>query len=223
MRSKSAFTLVELLVVIAIIAMLVTLLLPAVQAAREAARRITCSNNIRQVGLATLNYESANQRFPPQEQNGLSWRVYILPYLGHEQLFDQFKLDQPWDSPHNRKLIKKMPMAYSSPSVALQPGKTVYLGIAGENTAFGKDPLQFSDITDGTSTTAMIVEVNPTHAVEWTKPQDWTPDERNPMDGLGRVNPGGFIVTLMDGSTQFLSNQTDPEVWKSMWSISGGD
>jgi type II secretory pathway pseudopilin PulG len=214
---------------LAVAPFLVGMALPAVQQVRAAARRTQSMNNARQAALAFLNYESAHGKMPTQanyDKNGrplLSWRVHMLPFMEEQALYEQFHLDEPWDSPHNKKLIRKMPEVYSSPSVAVAPGKTVYLGIAGENTAFGKDPLTFSDIKDGTSNTAMIVEANPSHAVEWTRPKDWEPDERDPMSGLGRVNPGGFIVTLMDGSTQFMSNQTDPEQWKSMWTIAGDD
>ena len=214
---------------LAVAPFLVGMALPAVQQVRAAARRTQSMNNARQAALAFLNYESAHGKMPTQanyDKNGrplLSWRVHMLPYLEQNDLYEQFHLDEPWDSPHNKKLIRKMPEVYSSPSVAVAPGKTVYLGIAGENTAFGKDPLTFSDIKDGTSNTAMIVEANPSHAVEWTRPKDWEPDQRDPMSGLGNVNPGGFIVTLMDGSTQFMSNQTDPEQWKSMWTIAGDD
>lgn len=99
---RRGFTLVELLVVIAIIAILVGLLLPAVQAAREAARRIQCGNNLKQMGLATLQYETAHGVFPisiaynkvgrhPPQVNGKGWIVSILPHLEQQNLFDQFE------------------------------------------------------------------------------------------------------------------------------------
>lgn len=109
--TRSAFTLVELLVVIAIIAMLVSLLLPAVQSAREAGRRISCVNNQKQLALALLNYESANGKFPPPGYAGInknptilfgefvpnegkqfSWIVLTLPFMEEQNLFDQFDL-----------------------------------------------------------------------------------------------------------------------------------
>lgn len=86
--SSRGFTLVELLVVIAIIGILVGLLLPAVQAAREAARRMSCTNNLKQLGLAVLNFESANKRLPPgndQRLNGMHFR--ILPYMEQNTMF----------------------------------------------------------------------------------------------------------------------------------------
>ena len=92
---KDGFTLVELLVVIAIIAMLVTLLLPAVQAARAAARRTQCSNNLRQIGLGMLNYESVNQHFPPGQVRvapkamPMAWSAFFLPFIEEGAIHDR--------------------------------------------------------------------------------------------------------------------------------------
>jgi prepilin-type N-terminal cleavage/methylation domain-containing protein/prepilin-type processing-associated H-X9-DG protein len=89
-----AFTLVELLVVIAIIGILIALLLPAVQAAREAARRSQCVNNLKQVGLAVHQYHDTYKKLPPAGETNfqLSWHVYILPYIEEAGLYDQFDL-----------------------------------------------------------------------------------------------------------------------------------
>ena len=107
MNKKNAFTLVELLVVIAIIGILVGLLLPAVQAAREAARRMQCTNNLKQMGLALHNYHDANRRFPaggnwktpagvvagrgnrPLRGNGWAWTTAILPYIEQSSVYNQ--------------------------------------------------------------------------------------------------------------------------------------
>jgi prepilin-type N-terminal cleavage/methylation domain-containing protein/prepilin-type processing-associated H-X9-DG protein len=103
---RRAFTLVELLVVIAIIGVLVALLLPAVQAAREAARRGSCQNNLRQIGVAIHNYYSAKNHFPygahdddcdpppssmPHKRNPYTWRILILPYAEQQQVYEQLK------------------------------------------------------------------------------------------------------------------------------------
>ncbi len=101
----------------------VALLLPAVQAARQAARRTVSMNNLKQIALAMLNYVEAKGAFPPayiaDKTTGkplLSWRVAILPYLEREDLFKEFHLDEPWDSQHNKALIPRMPRVYRSPA-----------------------------------------------------------------------------------------------------------
>jgi hypothetical protein len=96
-------------------------LLPATQSAREAARRAQCTNNIKQIMLAMHNYHSANNSFPRDitDKDGkplLSWRVAILPYIEQAELYNKFKLDEPWDSPHKKELLKEMPTSFNCPT-----------------------------------------------------------------------------------------------------------
>ena len=113
-QSPQAFTLVELLVVIAIIGVLVALLLPAVQAARAAARRMSCSNNLRQIALAMHNYESAKQKFPPsffigKGQYRWSAQARILPYLEQSAIDAGFSLDEDYHDVYmNGELLKSL-------------------------------------------------------------------------------------------------------------------
>jgi len=115
----SGFTLVELLVVIAIIGILVALLLPAVQSAREAARGTQCSNNVKQIQLALLNYESAFQSFPPGTYVPpitWGWSAYILPYLEQEAAHDVCDFTDRIDTPENQLAIKTFFQTYHCPS-----------------------------------------------------------------------------------------------------------
>lgn len=109
MSRRVGFTLVELLVVIAIIGILVGLLLPAVQAAREAARRMQCSNNLKQLGLSLHNYESTFKTFPPAgiASNSMSWAVMVLPFIEQGNLFNQFDFTQGGWNAHRRIAVVK--------------------------------------------------------------------------------------------------------------------
>ena len=214
---------------VAAVPTLIGMLLPAVQATRGAARRVQGMNNLKQMALACLNYESAHMHFPKQanyDDDGkplLSWRVHILPFIEENELYEQFHLDEPWDSEHNKKLIAKMPAVYDSPAVAVAKGKTVYLGISGKGGVFSEKETNFGAITDGSSNTALIVEVDPESAVEWTKPQDYEVDPENPLKGLGNVHAGGFNTAFCDGSTHFISNSLDPEMWENLTQMNDGN
>ncbi len=202
----------------AVIGVLIALLLPAVQAAREAARRATASNNLKNIGLALLNYESAYKHLPARaifDSQGkplLSWRVQILPFLDEEELYKQFHLDEAWDSEHNKPLIEKMPPVFADPRFDLNAGKTTYLAVTGPGTVFeGDTGMKLSRIADGTSVTAGVVEVGPEHAVPWTKPADWQFDADYPVNGLANPSPGGvFHVMLLDGRSRCILSQCFP-------------
>ena len=204
------------------------MLLPAVQATRAAARRTSSANNLRQLMLAALNFESVKRRFPARanvDSSGkplLSWRVHLLPYLEEQALYEEFHLDEPWDSAHNKKLIARMPRVYQCPNLPEVEGKTVYLAITGDNTAFdGDEGRRIREFVDGTSNTAMFVEADMSEAVTWTKPDDWEFRRGNPMAGLGGINPGIFQVAFADGSVRSISMSTDPDVWLDLVTVDG--
>lgn len=207
---------------------LVGLLLPAVQSARQAARRTQAMNNARQIVLAILVHESVKRRLPAPaicDKEGkplLSWRVAMLPYLEEQGLYNQFRLNEPWDSEHNKKLVPLMPPVFQDPGLPEQAGGglTTFQVLRGEKSAFPKDAegLQLGAISDGTSKTIAVVEVSGERAVPWTKPEDLAFDPDKPFDGLGTDRrPGGlFIAAFLDGHVETLSPDVPPEVLKAM-------
>lgn len=214
----------------AMVGVTVALLLPAVQAAREAARRTMSTNNMKMLGIALLSDENTHRKFPARaivDREGkplLSWRVAILPYLDQDDLYRQFHLDEPWDSPHNKKLIARMPRVFRNPSSAAAPHTTTYLGPVGPGLFFdGVKSRRVADIADGMSNTVMLVEANDDQAVIWTKPVDWQVQADNPMAGVGRAHPGGFNVLFCDGHIQFVATDTNPQTWNALLSINGGE
>jgi prepilin-type processing-associated H-X9-DG protein len=219
------------LVLVGISGVLVALLLPALQAARQAARRVGSANNLKQLVLALHMYAQDNETFPAHaicSKDGkplLSWRVAILPYIEQQDLYEEFHLDEPWDSAHNKTLIERMPEVFGDPNQNVPAGKTVYLGVGGKTCIFdgSKDGIPFGQMTDGMSNTIALVEANADQAVEWTKPADWEFDAKQPMEGLGTAHPTGFNAAFADGSVQFISDSIDLDVLKAMFTRNGGE
>lgn len=198
---------------IAGVATATALLLPAVQATRTTARRVVSMNNLRNLLLAMLNYETSRRGLPDdiRDKAGkplLSWRVAILPYLDQQVLYDRFKLDEPWDSPHNRELLQYMPRTYGSPNAPNTVFTTPYLRPVGKHCFFGADRkrLDFAAISDGSSQTILVVEADPAAAVPWTKPADLPIDLDRPRTNLGSAFPGGFNAVFADGHAEFIPN-----------------
>ncbi len=210
---------------------LVGLLLPAVQSAREAARRAQCTNNLKQIGLAMHNYVSANNTFPPPaitDKDGkplLSWRVAILPYIEQQTLYDRFKLDEPWDSPHNKALIKEMPTTYLCPSrTNAEAGTTTYRVFVGKGALFEEgEGLGIQNVTDGTSNTIMVVESK--DAVPWSKPDDLKFDmaAKPSLNGAASSHPGGFNAAFADGSVRFIKNAVNLITFKALITRASGE
>jgi hypothetical protein len=151
-------------------------------------------NNLKQLGLAMHNFESAHGAFPPAVIYGPdgkpwhSWRVLILPYLGAMDVYNAYDFSQPWDSPRNKAFIDKMPSVYRDPIGGdTKEPYTHYAALVGPRAAFrpegtkqtapnkppiGAGGLRISRITDGTSNTMMIGSVEPERKIPWTKPED---------------------------------------------------
>ena len=207
------------------------MLMPAIGASREAARRAQCVNNLKQIALAMHNYHDVNGRFPapvlhgPDGKTPYSWRVALLPFLEANDVYKEYRFDEPWDGPNNRKLIPRMPALFACPDHdEAQPGHfTSYFVLTGPDTLFPdrKEGVQIHEVTDGTSNTIMVIEAR--RETPWTKPEDIPYDKDKPFPATGVLHPGGFNAAFTDGAVKFLSRSIDPTVLKALVTRAGGE
>ena len=168
------------------------------------------SPNLKEIAIAMANYESEFGTLPPAvsfDKDGtprLSWRVLLLPYLERGELYNQFHLDEAWDSPHNKPLADQMPRVFQCPSGELSPGLTTYEVIIDPHSIFTGERLgvPFRYVTDGSSRTLLVVEG--AKPVPWTKPVDLSLAASEPALGMGSQHPGGFNVSMADGAVRFV-------------------
>ena len=212
-------------------------LVPAVREAREAARRSQCRGCFSQLRLALLNYEGAYGCFPPAyiaDENGRplhSWRVLILPFIGHEEVFRQYRFDEAWDGPNNRKM-HGIPMPIFNCISAERGEDSVYanyLAVVGPDTMWpGVGTVSLSDITDNPVTTVSLVEVANSD-VRWMEPRDLNlgamPMTINSRSGTGisSRHRGGVNVGIVDGSSRFFENSMTPAALRAWLTIRGGE
>lgn len=233
---------------------LIALLLPAVQQARTAARRAQSSNNLKQIALALHNYHDVYSKFPTgahgneklKPEKRLSWMTDILPFVEQAALYNKIDFEKAWDDKANAEwLAVRLPL-FLNPGLADDPkskyGITHYAGIAGVGKdaallkvtdkkagAFGYNRVtSLRDITDGTSNTMGVSEVNKDFgpwgvAGRGTLRSLTAKPYVNGPDGLGGALPAGMNVMMMDGSVRFISKDVDPTVLEAISTIAGGE
>jgi prepilin-type processing-associated H-X9-DG protein len=181
----------------------------------------TAENNMKRFGLAFQEYHDANVVLPGNifAKDGtplLSWRVAILPYIDEKALFDQFKLDEPWDSKHNKELIAKMPKLYKPIRVKAKGGETFYQVFEGEDTLYRpkKENYTLRALTElnGTSNTCLVIEAG--SPVIWTKPTDLPFDKKKPLPKLGGLFDGEFHVVFCDGHVNLFKKNPNDKIMK---------
>ncbi|MBX3412752.1 MAG: DUF1559 domain-containing protein [Pirellulales bacterium] len=225
-------------VLLCVAGILIALLLPAVQAARAAAQRSTCRNNLKYLGLAMHNYHETYGSFPPPylaDANGKpmhSWRVLLLPFLDAADLYARYDFNEPWDGPHNQQLAAEMPEVFRCPSAmnSSDPMTTNYVAVVGPGYLFDANRVnRYADVLDGLSQTIALVESSgPFGAnIHWMSPED-IPAERLPPTLNSPPGPAiasqhlrGVNMLMGDASIYFIQDDLPASELRAMLTIWG--
>jgi hypothetical protein len=190
--------------------------------ALDAARKIESKNKMKELTIGVHNYHETHGKFPqsaivgPDGKTTHSWRVALLPFIGQNALYNQYKLDEPWDSPANQKVMSQMPAVYRHPNDLGSSTNAAYFGLVGPDTAMGDSTkaTAMRDITDGTSNTILFVESK--RNIPWTKPEDIPFATGGPIPQMGGHHNGGYHIALADGAVRFLSASVDQNTLRNL-------
>jgi hypothetical protein len=196
---------------------------------QTAAAASQTTNNLKQLGISMHAYHDATGSFPPAavcDKKGkpmLSWRVLVLPYIEQQQLYQQFKLDEPWDSPNNKPLLDKMPKVYAIPGVTPDKGTETHFRVfVGNGAVFDYvKSCKIQEILDGTSNTFMIVTA--AKAVPWTKPDELEFDPAKDMGALLGTFHGRIMTAFCDGSVRSMAKPPQKATLNALITRSGGE
>lgn len=220
-----------------LVGVLAALLFPAVSNARARARRTQCTNNVKQIVLAMQEYADQYGMFPPAytvDANGKpmhSWRVLILPYLEQGALFNQYRLDEPWDGPNNSQLAGLMPAIFRCPGDDTATGATTtdYAVINGHGALFdGDKPCPFNAIRDGLSNTLLVVEATGAN-IHWMEPRDLDFSQMQCVingpggNEIASHHPSAATVGFADGSARTLTSSASPDTVRALITRDGGE
>jgi hypothetical protein len=179
-----------------------------------------------------VNHSVIHGRLPPavacskDGQPLYSWRVLLLPELDEEELYKEFHLDEPWDSPHNIALLPRMPLVYALPrrkAAKVPPFHTIMHVFVGKGAAFeGRKGVRLpDDFPDGISHTILIVEAGA--PVPWTKPEDLPYDPNGPLPDLPGIYPEAVRACTADGSQCWIRRDASQATWRALITRNGHD
>jgi Protein of unknown function (DUF1559) len=221
--------LIEILAVVGILVVLIGLVLPAIQSERPAGHRPPCQSNLHNIVLALLSYENAYHALPPAytvDANGRplhSWRTLILPYLEEQDLYKTIDLSRPWNDPANAKALETSIPSFRCPKSTGPKNSTTYLAIVGTNACLlPTKPRPPAEITDGRSSTLMLIETGDENTVPWMAPMD---ADESLVLGLGLKSKlhhaSGTNAGFADGAVRFLPTSMSAQLRRALMSISG--
>ncbi len=199
---------------------LVSAAAPLLGGVSAAQARQQSSNNLKTLAIAMHNYHDTYKRFPAAVQLGpkgtpRSWRVTLLPFLDELEMYDQYRQEEPWDSPHNRQVTARMPDVFRAPLDERDSQHTSYFVLSGPGAVFDEHKQTgFHHITDGTSNTIMLVESK--QATHWAKPEDIAFEAEGPLPRVGGWYERVFGAALCDGSSLFLPQAIHPQNFRNM-------
>ncbi|HBJ37612.1 MAG TPA: hypothetical protein DDZ51_23220 [Planctomycetaceae bacterium] len=221
---------------------------PALTSIQTNRLRVQSIRNIERIASALNAYAADHGTYPPpviRRPDGTlmhSWRVLVLPYLDQKELFNDYDMNQPWDSPSNLELTSRMPAVYRAASSQLYGSDAAYFLITGPGTLFppapASDPagsfrpLSPGAVSDDHGQTLLVVEASSltsNYYPSWLEPHDLDVTLMQGVIGtssgreMGGVNVGGAVVATVDGRSHFLSDQTSPSTVMALITVSGGE